>query len=262
MRGNDSDPSRYWGSGEGVTTSALFPSPMPTFRSNNIRDVIRGGDAVDPSDALRGVVSLAPTAEHVQRMGRAEAQLQQAYGDQRGRAATRGEGETGSAPRRAASAPPRTLLGRSSGMLNNASGNVASLLQPDVSSASSVDPSLRTRSSAATGTYTQSSSVATGDSAYSQKLDTAAKIARWAPGALSSYYESRERLNLGGSTDGALPSAGRRMKSSLKRHTPAPGAAASSSGSAGGSAASVGSAGSRAVSVSSGAPFATGANFV
>jgi hypothetical protein len=230
----------------------LFPSPMPTFRSDNVRDVARPTDVVEPSAASRGVVSIAPTADYVQRMGRGEAQLQATYA-QRGRAPVRAgeDGAPAAIARRAVSAPPRALLGRSSGMLNNGSSSVAALLQPNLSSAGSTDHfSASSRSTAATGNSTM-------DSSYAQKLDTAAKIARWAPGTLSNYYETRERLNIAGSAENGPGVQARRMKSSLRRHTPAPGAAATQSSSA-----SIGSGGSKSVSVSSSAPFATGSNFV
>lgn len=157
-------------------------------------------------------------------------------------------------------------------MLNNSSNNIAALLQYQASGTGNTDQvSVSSQSATAIGSATGSTS-----SSIENKLQMAAKIARWAPGSLSNYYNTRERLNMGGggtvggtttanggdSAGGQVATVGRRLKSSLRKHhhptttattTVGSGSVSSSSSSA------VGGGSSR--SVSSGAPYATGSNF-
>jgi hypothetical protein len=215
---------------------------MPTFRSSNILDTAHAGVAIDPTAAVRGIVRLDPSAAQAQRQ-----QPQQESA--RGRRHNNADGTEAAPARRAASAPPRTLLSRSA-MFNNASHNVASLLQHQ-GAADSTDQSAVSRA-------TKSSTATSVDSSSGNALQTAAKIARWAPGTLSSYYETRERLNIAGTATEGSGSPGRRMKSSLRKQYTAPASSATSSrAGASGAAAS----GSSAASVSSNAPFATGSTF-
>ena len=89
--GHSSDPSNFWEI-EGTTRPAnpgktpLFPSPMPTFRSDSIQDTAKPSYTVDPTAAARGVVRIAPTADFVQQMGRDGGVIQQDL--ERGRTAT------------------------------------------------------------------------------------------------------------------------------------------------------------------------------
>ena len=89
--GHSSDPSNFWEI-EGTTRPAnpgktpLFPSPMPTFRSDSIQDTAKPSYLVDPTAAGRGVVRIAPTADFVQQMGREGGVIQQDLA--RGRTAT------------------------------------------------------------------------------------------------------------------------------------------------------------------------------
>jgi hypothetical protein len=246
-QGHTSDPSRFWEVVDAARVdqglTPLFPSPMPTFRSGNVFDTAHAGPVIDPTAAVRGIVRLDPSAAQAQR------QQEGARGRRHGGA----ESSEAAPTRRAASAPPRTLLSRSA-MFNNTSHNIASLLQHQ-GAADTTDQSAVSRG-------TKSSSATSADSnsgASNSALQTAAKIARWAPGTLSNYYETRERLNIAGTAADGPGSPGRRMKSSLRRHHLAPASSGTIGGQTGAAGASVG--GSSAVSVSSNAPFATGSTF-
>lgn len=89
--GHSSDPSNFWEI-EGTERPAnpgktpLFPSPMPTFRTDSIQDTAKPSYTVDPTAAARGVVRIAPTADFVQQMGRDGGVIQQDL--ERGRTAT------------------------------------------------------------------------------------------------------------------------------------------------------------------------------
>lgn len=206
---------------------------------------------VDATAATRGLVRFHPT-EGLARHLNSVAEL---AGEEvrRGRAHLHAP-EHGPAPaRRSASAPPRTLLGRSSGMLNNASQNMFSLLHQQASDGAST-------SSISSATHTATSGMNSHDASYTNKLQTAAKIARWAPGSLASYYQNREGLVVGNSVsvapataESATPKRARSARRQFE-HT-----SFEETNPVGPS--SVRSISRSSRSVSSGAPFATGDTF-
>lgn len=168
---------------------------MPTFRSSNIYDTARGSLVADATAATRGLVRLHPGEALTQHLN----SVAELAGDEVRRGRTHLHPTEHAPPRRSASAPPRTLLGRVSGMVNNTSSNMFSVLHQQADNAST--------SSISSATHTATSGMNSHDASYTNKLQTAAKIARWAPGSLANYYQNREGLVVGNSAPAATGAA-------------------------------------------------------